>query len=88
MLGRTADETGKLAHIAGADDPVLNANFNAFVDGKEIRMQEHPVDRQLQEHLKIRHGKEIALSLYERGVDIIATDAAKTSSELLRPVKR
>jgi basic membrane protein A len=73
-------ETGKLAHIAGADEPTLNANFNAFVDGAKSVRKDISVDRVVAGTFEDpAKGKEIALSLYERGIDIIATDAAKTS---------
>jgi len=81
-------ETGKLAHIAGADDPVLNANFNAFVDGAKSVRKNISVDRVVAGTFEDpAKGKEIALSLYERGVDIIATDAAKTSLGIIEAGK-
>jgi len=73
-------KTGKMAHIAGSDDPILNANYNAFLDGARSMDPDITVARVVAGTFEDpAKGKEIAYMLYDSGIDIIVTDCAATT---------
>lgn len=73
-------ETGAIGHIVGSEDDTIVANYNAIVEGAQTVNPDATVERinaaTFDDPAK---GKEIALSLYNRNVDVIIGDAGKTT---------
>jgi len=81
-------QTGKLAHIAGSDDPILNANYNAFLDGARMIRKDITLERIVAGTFEDpAKGKELAYMAYDSGVDIIVTDCAATTLGVIEAAK-
>jgi basic membrane protein A and related proteins len=79
VLAGSLTKSGKLGAVSGSDDPTVNAADNAWAAGAlsvnpNITV-EFGVANSYEDPAK---GKEIALAMASRGVDVISTEAAKT----------
>jgi len=79
VIAGSLSKSGKLGAVSGSDDPTVNAADNAWAAGAlsvnpNITV-EFGVANSYEDPAK---GKEIALAMASRGVDVISTEAAKT----------
>ena len=72
--------SGKLGYVAGNEDTTIYSNYNAFVEGAHSVNPEATVTFiNANTHEDAAKGKEIAISLYDSGVDFIMCDASTTT---------
>lgn len=75
-----ASESGQIGHVIGGEDNTIRANYNALVAGARSVNPNATVEQinagTFDDPAK---GKEIALSLYGKGVDVIIGDAGKVT---------
>ena len=73
-------ESGQIGHIIGGEDNTIRANYHALVEGAQSVNSAAAVEQinagTFDDPAK---GKEIALSLYGKGVDVIIGDAGKVT---------
>ena len=73
-------ESGQIGHIIGGEDNTIRANYHALVEGAQSINPSATVEQinagTFDDPAK---GKEIALSLYGKGVDVIIGDAGKVT---------
>ena len=79
VIAGALSKTGKLGAVSGSDDPTVNAADNAWAQGAlsvnpKVSV-EYGIAGSYQDAAK---GKEIALAMASRGVDVISTEAAAT----------
>ena len=80
VVASMISETGKLGHIVGSEDDNIVANYNAYVKGAQSINPDATVERiNANSFTDAAKGKEIALSMYNNGIDVILGDAATTT---------
>jgi basic membrane protein A len=79
VLAGMMTNTNKLGRILGGDSPDMNVNYWAFVDGAQSVNPKAEIQigytNSFEDPAK---GKELALLMYNSGVDIIMTDASRS----------
>lgn len=84
VLATRLSETGRIGLIAGAEEPFINNEMNGFLDGVRASDPNAEVDvafvGSFEDPAK---GKEIALAMISRGVDVFQTLAAKSQLGVL-----
>jgi basic membrane protein A len=81
-------KSNKLGYIGGANIPPLVADYNSYVDGiKSVNQQATAKMAFAKGFEDPAGGKEIALAMYDEGIDIIITDAAKTTLGIIEAAK-
>ena len=88
VIAAHLSKSGKLGIVSGSDDPTVNAVDNGFAQGAlsvnpDISV-EFGVAGSYEDPAK---GKEIALAMASRGVDVISTQAAKTQLGVIEGAK-
>ena len=80
MAAAMVSESGQIGHIIGNEDNTIRANYHALVEGAQSVNPNATVEQinagTFDDPAK---GKEIALSLYGKGVDVIIGDAGKVT---------
>lgn len=72
--------SGKLGYVAGNEDTTIYSNYNAYVEGAQSVNPDATVAFiNANSHQDAAKGKEIAISLYDSGVDVIMCDASTTT---------
>lgn len=73
-------KTGKIGHIVLSEDDNIIANYNAYVKGARTINPNIVVERvNARAGDNPAKGKEIALAMYNKGIDVILGDAASTT---------
>lgn len=71
---------GRLGYVAGGEDTTIYSNYNAYVEGAQsVNPEAAVVFINANSHQDAAKGKEIAISLYDSGVDVIMCDASTTT---------
>jgi len=88
VVAASLSKSGKLGVVAGSDDPTVNSIANAWGQGAlsvnpDVSV-EYGVAGSYEDPAK---GKEIALAMASRGVDVIATQAARTQLGVIEGAK-
>jgi len=88
VVAASLSKSGKLGVVAGSDDPTVNSIANAWGQGAlsvnpDVSV-EYGVAGSYEDPAK---GKEIALAMASRGVDVISTQAAKTQLGVIEGAK-
>ena len=88
MIAASLSKSGKLGVVSGSDDPTVNAADNGWGQGAvsvnpDVSV-EFGVAGSYEDPAK---GKEIALAMASRGVDVISTEAAKTQLGVIEGAK-
>jgi basic membrane protein A len=84
VIAASLSKSGKLGVVAGSDDPTVNSIANAWGQGARSVHPDVSVAGSYEDPAK---GKEIGLAMASRGVDVIATQAARTQLGVIEAAK-
>lgn len=88
ILAAKLTATNKLGRILGGDSPDLNVNYWAFVAGAQSVNPDIEVQiGYTNSYEDPAKGKELALLMYQSGVDIIETDASRSGLGVIEAAK-
>lgn len=84
VMAAEISKTGKLGHIIGSEDSNIIANYNAYLKGARTINPEATAERvDAGTFNDAAKGKEIALGLYDKGIDVILGDCAQTTNGII-----
>src|SRR5699024_5511227 len=87
-IAATASKSGKIGFIAGPEDPTINAAVNGYIKGAKDTDPNTSIERALADSYEDpAGGKDIAMTMLNRDVDVITTAAAKTQLGVIDAVK-
>lgn len=88
VIAGSLSKSGKLGAVSGSDDPTVNAADNAWAQGALSVNPDVSVEFGIAgSYEDPAKGKEIALAMASRGVDVISTEAAKTQLGVIEGAK-
>lgn len=88
VIAGSLSKSGKLGAVSGSDDPTVNAADNAWGQGALSVNPDVSVEFGIAgSYEDPAKGKEIALAMASRGVDVISTEAAKTQLGVIEAAK-
>jgi basic membrane protein A len=88
VIAAKLSKTGKLGFIIGAIDPTIVGSLNAFIQGAKAENAKVQVQwANANTFIDPAKGKDLALAMISRGVDVLSTSAAQTQLGALDAAK-